>query len=171
MKLRVARRESGPLSMDISRASNFERFVFDLVGRDASRVTALWHDLGKVGYFDLSALKPEFESRYGFVAGTSSHHDRLVTIRTVMDRAGVLIDPHTADGVKVAATFVEPGIPMLVLETALPAKFSDVIQEALGRPAPVPPGFEDLETLPQKFTVLPCDVASIRAYITEHASG
>ncbi len=158
-------------SMDISRASNFERFVFDLVGRDASRVTALWHDLGKVGYFDLSALKPEFESRYGFVAGTSSHHDRLVTIRTVMDRAGVLIDPHTADGVKVAATFVEPGIPMLVLETALPAKFSDVIQEALGRPAPVPPGFEDLETLPQKFTVLPCDVASIRAYITEHASG
>ncbi len=158
-------------SMDISRASNFERFVFDLVGRDANRVAALWRDLGTVGYFDLSALRPEFEEHYGFVAGTSSHGDRLSTIRTVMDRSGVLIDPHTADGVKVAASFVEPGVPMLVLETALPAKFSDVIEEALGRPAPVPPGFEDLETLPQKVTVLPCDVASVRAYIIAHAQG
>jgi threonine synthase len=86
-----------------------------------------------------------------------------------MDRTGILIDPHTADGVKVAAPFVEKGIPMLVLETALPAKFSEFIQEALGRPAPVPLGLENLETLPQKVTVLPCDVDSVRAYIAEHA--
>jgi threonine synthase len=81
-----------------------------------------------------------------------------------------LIDAHTADGVKVAAPFVEPGIPMLVLETALPAKFSEVIEEALGIPAAPPAGLENIESLPQRFTVLPCDVASIRAYITEHAS-
>jgi threonine synthase len=82
----------------------------------------------------------------------------------------MLIDPHTADGVKVARQFVEPGIPMLVLETALPAKFSDTIEEALGRPAPMPPGFEDLESRPQRVVELPCDVASVRDYIKEHAS-
>jgi threonine synthase len=157
-------------SMDISRASNFERFVFDLVGRDAERVAQLWQELAAKGSFDLSAYLPEFTERYGFVSGSSTHQDRLSTIRQVMDRTGILIDPHTADGVKVAAPFVEEGVPMLVLETALPAKFSEVIQEALGRPAPVPLGLENLESLPQKVTVLPCDVASVRAYIAEHAS-
>jgi threonine synthase len=156
-------------SMDISRASNFERFVYDLVGRDAERVAGLWRELSREGFFDLSNMKPELERRYGFVAGCSTHQDRLTTIRNVHARLGVLIDPHTADGIKVAASFVEPGIPMLVLETALPAKFSEVIEEALGVPAPLPEGLENLESLPQRFTVLPCDVASVRAYITEHA--
>ncbi len=157
-------------SMDISRASNFERFVFDLLGRDTARVAALWRELGAKGYFDLSEYQPEFVANYGFLAGASSHENRLATIRSVMDRTGILIDPHTADGVKVAAQFVEPGIPMLVLETALPAKFSEVIEEALGQPAPVPNGLEGLESLPQRVTVLPCDVEAVRAYITEHAS-
>ena len=157
-------------SMDISRASNFVRFVFDLVGRDPARVAGLWRELSTNGHFDLSAYLPEFERKYGFVAGYSTHQNRLDTIRSVKEKTGVLIDPHTADGVKVAADFVEPGIPMLVLETALPAKFSEVIQEALGVPAPVPAGLENLESLPQKVTILPCDVASVRAYITEHAS-
>lgn len=156
-------------SMDISRASNFERFVFDLVSRDTKRVAALWRELGEKGYFDLSDYQREFESTYGFLAGASSHENRLATIRAVMDRSGVLIDPHTADGVKVAAQYVEPGIPMLVLETALPAKFSEVIEEALGEPAPVPIGLENLESLPQRVTVLPCEIEAVRAYITEHA--
>ncbi len=157
-------------SMDISRASNFERFVFDLVGRDPLRVAGLWRELSVNGYFDLSAYLPEFERKYGFVAGYSTHQDRLNTIRAIQEKNGVLIDPHTADGVKVAAQYVEPGIPMLVLETALPAKFSEIIQDALGVPAAVPAGLENLESLPQKVTVLPCDVASVRAYITEYAS-
>src|SRR5690606_30849291 len=118
-------------SMDISRASNFERFVYDLTGRDPERVRALWGNLERDGCFDLSALQPTCESRYGFVAGASTHGDRLAVIRSTYDAAGVLIDPHTADGVKVARDFVEPGIPMLVLETALPAKFSDTIEAAL----------------------------------------
>src|SRR5690606_24949622 len=108
-------------SMDISRASNFERFVYDLVDRDPARVRELWAGLARDGQFDLSSYLPLFESRYGFQAGASSHADRLATIRSVHERSGVLIDPHTADGVKVARQYVEPGIPMLVLETALPA--------------------------------------------------
>ena len=156
-------------SMDISRASNFERFVFDLVDRDPKRVTALWQQLSTEGAFDLSALHARLNSEFGFVAGVSTHQDRLHTIRRVFNETGVLIDPHTADGVKVAEQFVEPGIPMVVLETALPAKFTETIEEALGQPAPLPPGLEDLESLPQRFTVLPCDVASVRDYIVEHA--
>ena len=57
---------------------------------------------------------------------------------------------------------------MLVLETALPAKFSDVIEEALGRAVPPPPGFEDLESLPQRVDVLPCDIGAERDYIARH---
>lgn len=156
-------------SMDISRASNFERFVYDLLDSDASRVKALWQQLASEGSFDLSAYHDRFERDYGFVAGVSSHEDRLATIRRVFDESGMLIDPHTADGVKVAAQHIEPGIPMLVLETALPAKFSETIEQALGRPAPRPPGLEDLESRPQRVVELPCDVASVRDYIKEHA--
>ena len=156
-------------SMDISRASNFERFVYDLVGRDPQRVQALWAGLARDGFFDLSELLPIFESRYGFVAGASTHADRLRTIRSLYDETGVLIDPHTADGVKVARGFVEPGIPMLVLETALPAKFSETIKEALGRPAPVPLALADMESLPQRVQIMDCDELSVRRYIEAHA--
>jgi len=156
-------------SMDISRASNFERFVFDLLQGDAARVKALWQQLGSQGYFDLSDWRDQFERDYGFVAGVSSHDNRLATIRRVFDETGTLIDPHTADGVKVARQFVEPGVPMLVLETALPAKFSETIEAALGRPAPRPPGLEDIEEREQRVVELPCDVASVRDYIKEHA--
>jgi len=156
-------------SMDISRASNFERFVFDLVGRDADRVRGLWGQLASEGVFDLSDKLGSFERQYGFVAGSSSHANRLATIRRVFDEFGILIDPHTADGIRVAKQFVEPGIPMLVLETALPAKFTETIEESIGRPAPLPQGLGDLESRQQKVTVLPCDVASVRDYIIEHA--
>lgn len=156
-------------SMDISRASNFERFVFDLLGRDGEQVRALWAQLAEQGSFDLSAYLPQFESRYGFVAGVSTHADRLETIRRVQAEYGVLIDPHTADGVKVAEQYREPGIPMLVLETALPAKFSETIEEATGAPAPIPAHLAQLADLPQKVVVMDADLAQVRAYIEEHA--
>lgn len=156
-------------SMDISRASNFERFVFDLTGRDTDRVKELWTTMARDGAFDLSDMKDQFESRYGFVSGASSHTDRLATIRSVYDATGVLVDPHTADGVKVAREFVEPGVPMLVLETALPAKFSETIEEALGRPATPPGNLADLESLPQRVEVMDCSEAAVRRFIETHA--
>jgi len=156
-------------SMDISRASNFERFVYDLVGRDGNRVKALWAEMVKTGRFDLSAERSRFEPEFGFVAGRSRHEDRLDTIRATFESKGLLIDPHTADGVKVAAQFVEPGVPMLVLETALPAKFSETIQQAIGRPAPVPAGLQDLESLPQRVEVMDCDAKLVRDFLEKHA--
>ncbi|SAI74265.1 threonine synthase [Bordetella ansorpii] len=156
-------------SMDISRASNFERFVYDLVDADPARVKALWDDVARDGQFDLSAELPRFDADHGFVAGVSTHADRLSTIKSTYDTCGVLIDPHTADGVKVARQYVEPGIPMLVLETALPAKFSETIEAALGQPAPPPAALANLESLPQRVTVMDCDAVSVRRYIEAHA--
>ena len=157
-------------SMDISRASNFERFVFDLVGRDPERVTALWASLARDGFFDLSAQQVQFAEQYGFESGVSTHADRLATIKSVHEASGRLIDTHTADGVKVARAFVEPGVPMLVLETALAAKFSETIEQAVGQSAPTPAKLAGLESLPQRVTVLPCDAQSVRDYIEAHAA-
>ncbi len=162
--------ETSSPSMDISKASNFERFVFDLLGRDASRTRALFGvALATEGGFALDQEEAARIAAYGFVSGRSTHADRVITIRSTFDRYGVVIDPHTADGVKVAQAHVEPGVPMIVLETALPAKFAATIEEALGHVPGRPAALADLESRPKRFTVLPADVAAVRAYIEAHA--
>ncbi|VCU72011.1 Threonine synthase [Pigmentiphaga humi] len=162
--------ETSSPSMDISKASNFERFVYDLMGRDPVRLKTLWDQLAEQGAFDLSARQPSLEAQYGFVSGTSTHADRLATIRQVRAETGVVIDPHTADGVKVARPYVEPGIPMLVLETALPVKFSATIEEALGEPAPRPAGFDGIEQLPQRVQTIEPDVQVVKDLIAASAA-
>jgi threonine synthase len=160
--------ETSSPSMDISKASNFERFVFDLLGRDGARVKALFADaLAKDGKFDLSA-DPAFAqaaSRYGFVSGKSIHANRLDTIRDTWERHGMVIDTHTADGLKVALEQRTPGIPMVVLETALPIKFAATIVEALGRQPERPPKFDGIEDLPKRLLVMDADVDAIKALI------
>ena len=160
--------ETSSPSMDISKASNFERFVFDLLGRDGAQTRTLFGEtLNRQGQFDLSAdpCFAEAAARYGFVSGKSTHADRLATIRQVFDRYGVMIDTHTADGVKVAREHLQPGVPMLVLETALPIKFAGTIVEALGREPDRPPQFNGIEALPKRVKVMSADVAQVQAYI------
>jgi threonine synthase len=163
--------ETSSPSMDISKASNFERFVFDLLGRDAARTRALFGDaLSREGRFDLSAdpAFPQAAARYGFASGRSTHANRLQTIRDTFDRFGVMIDPHTADGVKVAREQVSPGVPMIVLETALPIKFASTIVEALGREPERPAAFDGIEALPKRVKVMPADVRQLKDYIAAH---
>jgi threonine synthase len=157
-------------SMDISRASNFERFVFDVVGRDPQRVKALWQSLDTAGEFALDATEFARVSAHAFVSGRSNHADRVATIREVSTRHGVTIDPHTADGVFVAARYRESGVPMICLETALPAKFATTIREALGHEPLPPPGFEGLEQAAQRFTLMPASVPQLKAYIAGHCA-
>lgn len=156
-------------SMDISKASNLERFIFDVLGRDPERLAAAWRELDATGVLDLSAEQPRFAAEFGFVSGTSTHADRVATIRAVYEANGVIIDPHTADGVKVARQYVEQGEPMLVLETAKPAKFPETTAEAIGVAAPLPEHFAALLELPQRVTTMENDGAALRAYISEHA--
>ncbi len=161
-------------SMDISKASNFERFIFDLLGRDGARVKALFQQVESKGGFDLSGQAgsdgDEFAkiAQFGFQSGKSTHQDRLDTIRRVQHEYGIVVDPHTADGLKVAEEFLVDGVPMIVLETALPTKFNDTIREALGCDAERPAGFADLETLPQRFDVMDADSNAIKHYIQSH---
>lgn len=158
-------------SMDISKASNFERFVFDLVGRDPHKVAELWESVDGGGTFDISA-SVDFAriGNFAFISGRSSHADRLATIRQVFEMYGTMIDTHTADGVKVAwdcAASVPAGVPLLVLETALPVKFAETIREALGRDPERPAELDGIEQLPQRVEVMAPDVAAIKHFIVE----
>ena len=161
--------ETSSPSMDISKASNFERFVFDLLGRDGARTAELFGPaLARDGGFQLSADEFARIAGFGFVSGRSTHADRLATIKATWDAHQDMVDTHTADGLKVAREHLQPGVPMLVLETALPAKFAATIQEALGREPLRPAGLDGIEALPKRFTVLPVDAARVQAYIQQH---
>jgi threonine synthase len=166
--------ETSSPSMDISKASNFERFVFDLLGRDSVLVKQLFGEaLARDGGFTLTPEEHARVAEYGFVSGRSTHADRLATIRAAWQRAQRLVDTHTADGLKVARQYLEPGVPMIVLETAQPAKFAATIDEALGPGAPkpaVPAALAGIETRPRRFTVLAADAQRVKAFIEVHAA-
>lgn len=163
--------ETSSPSMDISKASNFERFVFDLLHRDANKTKDLFaQQLSANGFFNLSK-ENEFatlKDTFGFVSGKSSHADRLRTIRSVYEQHAQIIDPHTADGLKVAQQYLVDGQPMVVLETALPVKFSDTIHEAIQRQPALPDHFKDLDSLALRYEIMPPDVAQVKSFISQH---
>jgi threonine synthase len=162
--------ETSSPSMDIAKASNFERYVWDLLEHDGARVRELWSSIESRGEFDLSG-SPYFRNvaETGFVSGRSTHAERIATIRAIHARFGVTVDPHTADGIKVGLEHRDPRVPLVCLETALPAKFAATIREALAREPERPAGFEDLETLPQRYEVIAADAEVVKRIIAAHA--
>lgn len=162
-------------SMDISKASNFERFMFDLLGRDGDATRELFETaLAREGFFDISGT-PEFAAlreRYGFRSGTSTHGDRLTEIRELWEREQVLIDPHTADAMHVARELLAapdaPAQPVIVLETALPVKFASTIQAAVGFDPPVPDRFQGLAAAEHHVVEIGNDVEALKALIAAH---
>ncbi len=163
--------ETSSPSMDISKASNFERFVFDLLGRDGARTRQLFGEaLSRDGGFTLTREEFARIPGFGFVSGRSTHADRLATIRGTWERSKVLVDTHTADGLKVARAHIEPGVPMLVLETALPAKFAATIEEALGFAPEVPAALRGIESLPRRCVVMKAEVAAVKSHIEQHCA-
>ena len=165
--------ETSSPSMDISKASNFERFVFDLLGRDADRTRRLFgEEVPAAGSFvltDTDAFRG-LRERFGFVAGSSTHADRVATIAAEAGRHGYVVDPHTADGITVARVLLERESltrPVIVLETALPVKFSATIVEALGHDVPRPERFAGLEDLPRRVLALPNDADALKRLIAQ----
>ena len=156
-------------SMDISKASNLERFVYHLLGSDAHRLREAWEKLDATGSLDLSAELERFAGEFRIVSGKSTHNDRLAAITWVHETSGEIIDPHTADGVTVARELAEPGENVLVLETAKPQKFADTVIEALGFEAPVGEELADLLGRPQRTVDMADDSQVLRDYITENA--
>ncbi len=157
--------ETSSPSMDISKASNFERFVFDLLGRDATRTRELFRS----GTFTITPAEFARIEGYGFVSGSSTHADRLATIRDTHARFGTIIDTHTADGLKVAREHLTAGVPTIVLETALPAKFAETIVEAIGREPDRPAAMRGIESLPKRCEVIVADADLVKAFIKAHA--
>ncbi|QVL45789.1 MAG: threonine synthase [Methylophilaceae bacterium] len=153
-------------SMDISKASNFERFIYDLLDQNGDKVRDLWAGIDQGGAFNIQHLLKKV-STFGFVSGSSNHEARMKVIRATYAKYGVVIDTHTADGLKVALAYKQQGKPMVVLETALPAKFEDALVEALGEVPPRPAILKGIEDLPQKFTVMDVSVDAIKAFIQE----
>ncbi len=161
--------ETSSPSMDISKASNFERFVFDLLGRDGARTRDLFqNEVERTGSFKVTADEFARIPGYGFVSGTSTHADRVALIRSTHERFATIIDTHTADGLKVAREHLIAGVPMIVLETALPAKFAETIQEAIGRAPDRPASMQGIEDLPKRFTVMAPDALAVKRYIEQH---
>ncbi len=157
-------------SMDISKASNFERFIFDLTGRNASKVAELWQSVDKGCAFDLSATP--FWQRikdFGIISGSGNHAERIATIRKLYQQHNMVVDTHTADGLKVGQEHREAGIPLICLETAQPAKFAESISEAIGYEPDRPAGYENLEDLPQRYVEKDADVNAIKTYILEQS--
>ncbi len=164
--------ETSSPSMDISKASNFERFVFDLLGRNGARTAELFGPaLVRDGGFTLSAAEwapaVRAQAGFGFSSGSSTHADRLATIQRTWQSSGVMIDTHTADGLFVALQHLQPGEPMLVLETALPAKFAAAIREATGVDPEPPAALRGIEDLPRRFTVMAADAAAVKRRIEQ----
>ena len=154
-------------SMDISRASNLERFIRQLLGE--TEFVVAWEELERTGSVDLSIHRDRMRQEFGFVSGRSTHADRLEAIRRVREATGGLIDPHTADGVTIALRQMEPGFPTLVLETAKAAKFGVTVAEAIGEEPPVPEALRALLAAPQHVTPIDDDVAALRRIIAASA--
>lgn len=155
-------------SMDISKASNFERFVFDLVGRDADVVRELWAKVDKGQAFDLSGtVYWQNMPKFAITSGRSTHADRLATIRMANEKYGVMLDTHTADGLKVALENRTAGQTMIVLETAQPAKFEETIREALNTEPVRPAELKGIEALEQHVVVMDPDVNAIKQFVVE----
>jgi DNA-binding transcriptional LysR family regulator len=132
-------------------------------------IRELWARVDAGGSFDLSG-SPYFAAlaKFGFVSGKSSHIDRINTIRFAQGRYNVMLDTHTADGLKVALEHRLPNVPMIVLETAQPAKFEETIREALGTEPVRPADLAGIEKLPQRVVVMAPDVAAIKQFVVDH---
>lgn len=156
-------------SMDISKASNLERFVFDLIGRDATKLAEMWKEVETGKGFSLDeATFALMKDKYGFISATSTHKERIEAITEVYKLYGVQIDTHTADGYKAAKECLEPNIKMVITETALAAKFEGSIKEALGFLPKRPEHLKNIEDLAQRSVTIEVDEEKLKRYIVEN---
>jgi threonine synthase len=156
-------------SMDIQVSSNFERLLFELLGRDPAATAAQMRDFRATGRMPIpdAAWREATKHFTGFSlddAGT------LAEIQRLHRETGYLADPHTAVGTAAArALMPDSRIPIITAATAHPAKFPDAVQRATGIRPPLPPALADLYERPERFTVLPNDLGEIEAQVRAHA--
>jgi threonine synthase len=156
-------------SMDIQVASNFERLLFDLCGRDGVEVAALMTAFRRDRSFvvDPDRLGRARELFDGIRVDESA---TAATIRSVFETSGMLIDPHTAVGVAAAREVPrDHHVPMVVLATAHPAKFGAAVERAAGRAPDLPPKIRTLLDGTERYDVVAPDLEIIKNKILEQA--
>jgi len=157
-------------SMDISKASNLERFVFDLLARSSDKLRDLWEKVENGGEFELDAQTLNaMHEKYGFVSGKSTHAERINAIGDVYSKYQIFIDTHTADGFVVAQKLRDKNTKTIVLETAAAAKFEENIVEATGKKPPRPKHLENIESLPTKVETIEPDIKVLMDYIERNS--
>lgn len=173
-------------SMDIQVASNFERYLFDLSGRDGKWVRRWLGELEEKGGFTLDGeLLTRVQS--DFAAARVDDEETLRTIREVHEQTGYLLDPHSATGYRAGQDYarnhgqdgvpmpngvsMQNGVPMIAMATAHPAKFSGAIRQAIGHEPPLPPGLALLKDLPTRVEVLPSSLPKLQDYIRRTLKG
>ena len=152
-------------SMDIQVSSNFERLLFEMNGRDGGMTAAQLQRFRDRGLLNVEQDQYEQWIAPTFRASRANDHDTLATIRSVYEETGMLIDPHTAVGVKAAREQAEEGVTMLTLATAHPAKFPDAVERATGVRPELPEHLADLLTRTERTNELPNDLAAVEAFV------
>ncbi|MEW6221169.1 MAG: threonine synthase [Thermodesulfobacteriota bacterium] len=155
-------------SMDIQVASNFERYLYDLLDEDPRAVTEALAGFAARGSLAIDSRRQE-RVRQDFAAAAVSEEETLATIRKTYAGHGYLVDPHTAVGVAAGRRCRRPGVPLVCLATAHPAKFGEAVTRAIGEPPPMPPALEGLAALPSRCQVLPADAGAVKAFLAARA--
>ncbi len=155
-------------SMDIQISSNFERLLFEVYDRDASKVRGAMANLKQSGSFEIEddALK---SMRKVFRAGRATEKDVAKTIAKTLETTGYLLDPHTAIGVFVANKHETTSVPMVTLATAHPAKFPAAVKSASGIDPALPTWLANLMVREERFDVLDAELKAVETYINERA--
>ena len=152
-------------SMDIQVSSNLERLLFELHGRDAAATTELLHTFRSEGRVQLAETRLA-EVDEVFDAGAVDDDRTRAAIADWRDRAGIVVDPHTAVGLVVGeAQRRSPDLPLVCLATAHPAKFADAVEAATGATVALPPGLAALSGMAERYEVVPNDLDAVRARV------
>ena len=158
-------------SMDISKASNLERFLHDLLGRGDTQLKAVMDEFESTKKVDLSAFLSELKDRFGFLSDASTHHERAAAIKETYQGSNRIVDPHTASSLKAATVHKSTdGVPVVCMETAKPTKFESAVEEALGFVPERPEAFSNLEAKEQRFYSCDPTAASIKKFIQDSVS-
>lgn len=151
-------------SMDIQVSSNFERLLFEALGRDAEALTRLMQGLSQSGAFSIPSAALEAIRRDFFAATTDETQTRATIAETLRD-SGYLLDPHSAVAVSVGRRFIAGGVPMVTLATAHPAKFPAAVKAAAGIEPALPAWLSDLYEREERYTVLNNDQSEVEQFI------
>lgn len=154
-------------SMDIGISSNFERYLFEASGRDDALIRAQMASLAQSGRFELGSIHQAMKAE--FAASSASESEVACAISSCRQASGYTADPHTACGLVAAQRLSQSDRPTVILATASPAKFPDVMEQITGQRPGLPQRFSHLLTDPERTQLLPNSLAAVQEFVAANA--